>query len=261
MSDFEIDIRLKRYPAKGATASRVAVQDFRLTGRRGELICLFGPSGCGKTTVLNIVAGLDRDYEGVVRLPRSAERAAAGIGYVFQTPRLLPWRTVAENLRLVLADAAAKASRVDELIEVTGLGAHRHAYPAQLSVGLQRRVALARAFAVRPDILLMDEPFVSLDAAAADRLRGLLLEIWSARPTTVLFVTHDLREAIRLADRIALLSPGPARVLAERGIDIPRDGRTSSAVEACRECLAAEYEALLAQTSDPSPAEAGEGFL
>jgi NitT/TauT family transport system ATP-binding protein len=157
------------------------------------------------------------------------------LGYVFQNPRLLPWRTVYENLALVLDRSADAEARIVPLLEAMDLCRVRDQYPGRLSVGMARRAALARAFVVQPDLLLMDEPFVSLDEPTAQRLRALLLEVWHARPTTVLFVTHNLREAIQLADRLVLLSPPPTRVLADLSIDLPRSRRTDeAAVEAFR---------------------------
>jgi NitT/TauT family transport system ATP-binding protein len=148
---------------------------------------------------------------------------------VFQTPRLLPWRTVAENIRLVLRPRQ-NANVVDELLALTGLSAFRDAYPERLSVGMSRRVALARAFAVEPDLLLMDEPFVSLDEETAEKLRQLLLDIWRRRPTTVLFVTHDKREAVLLADRIVRLTASPGTVDRIVAVDIPREQRGDSSI-------------------------------
>ena len=142
---------------------------------------------------------------------------------MFQNPRLLPWRTVYQNLALVLDGGAEADARIATLLEAVGLTAVRDQYPGRLSVGMARRAALARAFVVQPDLLLMDEPFVSLDEPTAQRLRALLLDVWNARPTTVLFVTHNLREAIQLADRLVLLSAAPTRVLADLPVDLPRD--------------------------------------
>ncbi len=245
MSDLDVTILSKRFAAVGNAAAHVALRDLHLTGKLGELICLFGPSGCGKTTLLNIVAGLDRDFEGQVSLPQAHSDRAPAIGYVFQNPRLLPWRTVLENIHLVLPDARRDAA-VDGLLEATGLAEFRHSYPSRLSVGQGRRVALARAFAIDPDILLMDEPFASLDEPTARRLRLLLIEIWGSRPTTVLFVTHDLREAIMLSDRIVFLSPQPATVLLEVTVEIPRAQRgDDQAVEDYRRQLIADNGEIL----------------
>ena len=246
VNQIAIDVRQKCYRG-GGSQPRVALQDLRLSGRAGEFVCLFGPSGCGKTTVLNIAAGLDADFDGKVDLPTAEGRTTPVIGYVFQDPRLLPWRTVEENIRLAIDDASAANGRIGSLLSAMGLDSHRRAYPGQLSLGLARRVALARAFVVEPDLLLMDEPFASLDAPTAERLRRLLIEIWSLRPTTVLFVTHDLREAIHLADRIVFLSAGPAHVIADIPIDLPRPRRGDAEVDAIRTHLLTDHGPELTQ--------------
>jgi NitT/TauT family transport system ATP-binding protein len=226
VNELWIDIVAKRFPAVGQAPPVTAIANLKFSVRGGEFVCILGPSGCGKTTMLNIIAGLDRDYEGKIALPAAASRPKPVIGYVFQTPRLLPWRTVQENIDLVLKTDQDRSGIVDELLEATGLAQFRHAYPERLSVGMTRRVALARAFAVGPDLLLMDEPFVSLDEPTAQRLRSLLLDIWQARPTTVLFVTHDTREAAQLADRVVVLTPSPGSVRSIVAIDTPRRART-----------------------------------
>jgi NitT/TauT family transport system ATP-binding protein len=197
----------------------------------GEVAALVGPSGCGKTTLLRIIAGLDRDYEGNVALP-----AHGTLGMVFQEPRLLPWRTVEQNVRL--AAPAATDAALAALFDTLGLAAHRGHFPGELSLGLARRVALARAFAVEPDLLLLDEPFVSLDDALATRLRDELAELVNRRPVTTLLVTHDVDEAIALADRVLLLSPSPARVLAQVPIARPRAARSPAELAAMREEIA-----------------------
>ena len=244
LDDFEIEVLSKRYAAVGRAGAHQAIRDLRVTARHGEFICIVGPSGCGKTTLLNVIAGLDQDFEGRLKLPKIDGHAEPVIGYVFQTPRLLPWRTVAENLELVLTPAQLASGIVGELLAATGLQDFAHSYPERLSVGMRRRVSLARAFAVQPDLLLMDEPFVSLDEPTARRLRYLLLDIWRDRPTTVLFVTHDLREAILLADRIILLSEAPARVLADLRVDLPREARREAArIEAFRARLISDNPA------------------
>ena len=194
----------------------------------GEVAALVGPSGCGKTTLLRIIAGLDCDFQGTVRLP-----AQGTVGMVFQEPRLLPWRTVEQNVIL----AAPQASKVslDALFETLGLTAHRDHYPGELSLGLARRVALARAFAVEPGVLLLDEPFVSLDHALAARLREELAELVNHRPVTTLLVTHDIDEAIGLADRLLLLCASPARIIADVPVTRPRAAHTQQELAAMRE--------------------------
>lgn len=229
MSEIAIDIEIKRFPATASTPPVTALKDLRFGVSQGEFVCVLGPSGCGKTTLLNIVAGLDRDYKGHVIMPADLAIAGAVLGYVFQTPRLLPWRTVEENIRLV-SRPGQDAVIVDDLLSMTGLSEFRNMYPERLSVGMSRRTALARAFAVEPDLLLMDEPFVSLDEATAHRLRLMLLDIWQRRPATVLFVTHDTREAVMLADRIIKLSPAPGSVESIVEVDLPREQRVDSAI-------------------------------
>jgi len=246
VSDLEIDVREKRYPAVGGAAPHLALKDLRITVRHAEFVCVLGASGCGKTTLLNIVAGLDRDFAGRIALPTGPGKTEPVVGYVFQNPRLLPWRTVIENIRLVLTPEQVRSGIAEELLAATGLQDFPRVYPERLSVGMTRRVALARAFAVRPDLLLMDEPFVSLDEPTAHRLRLLLLEIWGRRPTTVLFVTHDTREAVLLADRVILLTPAPGTVAAEVPIDVPRAERADPAIlERLRRRLIGERANLL----------------
>jgi ABC-type nitrate/sulfonate/bicarbonate transport system ATPase subunit len=197
----------------------------------GEVAALVGPSGCGKTTLLRIIAGLDRDYEGAVSLPDPCR-----LGMVFQEPRLLPWRTVEANVRLAAPQAGDGV--LDALFQTLGLAAHRGHYPGELSLGLARRVALARAFAVAPDLLVLDEPFVSLDAAMAERLRAELVELVGRRPVTTLLVTHDVEEAIGLADRLLVLSASPARIVATVPIAHPRGNHSAEEIAAIKEALA-----------------------
>ena len=197
----------------------------------GEVAALVGPSGCGKTTLLRIIAGLDSDFEGSVALP-----AHGMLGMVFQEPRLLPWRTVEQNVRLAAPQATDAA--LGTLFQALGLTAHRDHFPGELSLGLARRVALARAFAVEPDLLLLDEPFVSLDDALAARLRDELADLVNRRPVTTLLVTHNVEEAIGLADRLLLLSLSPARVLADVPVTRPRTPRTPQELAAMREEIA-----------------------
>jgi NitT/TauT family transport system ATP-binding protein len=190
------------------------IRDLALRLETGTFGALMGPSGCGKTTLLRIAAGLDSDFVGTRRVAQSQR-----LGIVFQEPRLLPWRTVEENIRLVLpADEgdAALASLVDTL----GLASHLAHYPGELSLGLARRVAIARAFAVRPTLLLLDEPFVSLDEATAARLREELATLTRRERITTLCVTHDLGEAIQFADRLFILSDRPATVVFERRLSL-----------------------------------------
>jgi len=218
-----INISEKRYPARAGVSAVTALRNLQAHITPSEFCVITGPSGCGKTTLLNIIAGLDRDFTGTLSFA-PPDASAPRIGYVFQNPRLLPWRTVRENVQLVQPRHADRME-LEGLLTDVGVADMAEAYPVQLSGGMARRTAIARAFAIAPDLLLMDEPFLSLDAAAADRLRSLLLRLVSTRPATVLFVTHDLTEAVALADRILVLSPAPGRVVAEMPIALKRDGR------------------------------------
>ena len=194
--------------------------------RPGEVAAFVGPSGCGKTTILRLIAGLDSDFEGAIRRPPGT------LGMVFQEPRLLPWRTVEQNIRLVApqcADATLAA-----LFDVLGLAQHRAHFPGELSLGLARRVALARAFAVEPSLLILDEPFASLDGPLAARLRDELSLLVGRRPVTTLLVTHDIDEAVRLADRLFLLSARPARILADVTLPGSRSARGEADIAALK---------------------------
>ncbi len=207
--------------------SIVALRDLSFEVRQGEFVCLLGPSGCGKTTTLRILLGLEQEYSGRISLPDGDSFRTAA---VFQEPLLLPWRTVEQNIRLTLP-ASLKQSSLDELFEILGLSGLETLYPAELSLGLARRVALARAFATEPAILFLDEPFASLDEPTAEKLRDLLMTVWSARPTTALMVTHNLREALLLADRIIVLSPRPAHVTGIFDVSVPRPARSPGALD------------------------------
>jgi len=200
------------------------VRGFELRLEAGSFGALIGPSGCGKTTILKIAAGLDPDFRGRLGVPGSGR-----LGIVFQEPRLLPWRTVEQNIRLALP-AHEAASDLTELVEILGLGSHLARYPGELSLGLARRTAIARAFAVRPDFLLLDEPFVSLDDAVATRLRNELVALTTRTRTTTLFVTHDLAEAIQLADRLFFLSDRPTRIISEKTLPPPRGTRSGDVI-------------------------------
>ncbi|MGA9485983.1 MAG: ATP-binding cassette domain-containing protein [Methylocella sp.] len=213
--------------ASGQTRSILHDVDFSL--RQGEVCALLGPSGCGKTTLLRIVAGLDADFEGRLVLPGEHK-----IGMVFQEPRLLPWRSVVQNLRLV---GTSSDNDLAEIVAALRLSRHLDHFPGELSLGLARRVAIARAFAVKPDLLLLDEPFVSLDAALAARLREELLALVLKRKATTLIVTHDVEEAIAIADRILVLSAAPGRLIADRTIEAPRGALTEARIAKLKDAI------------------------
>ncbi|WP_244500126.1 ABC transporter ATP-binding protein [Methyloceanibacter superfactus] len=214
-----------------------AIRDLTLDLKPESMTVLMGPSGCGKTTLLRIVAHLDDRFIGEVEFPSDAR-----IGFMFQEPRLLPWRTVRQNIELVAAPGFTE-EELDRLARSVGLTEMLPRYPQELSLGLARRVALARAFATKPDLLLLDEPFVSLDEKTADRLRRLLLDVWSARPTTAVMVTHNAREAILLADQLVLLAPRPTHVVAIETIDVPQAERDPKMIEALHSDLLQRFPA------------------
>ncbi len=203
-------VHSKIFPAVGMRGDIQVLRNVSFDVEPGSFVVITGPSGCGKSTLLNIIAGLDKDFEGSIDFGEGGEQR---IAYVFQSPRLLPWRTVYENIALALPKGDPRLANIPELLERVGLTEAASAYPEMISLGMQRRAALARAFVLEPEFLLMDEPFVSLDDPTAQDLRELLVELWSRRPTTVLFVTHDRSEAVMLATRILRLSGGSASIV------------------------------------------------
>ncbi len=238
MTAIQIQIKEKTYTTADSR-QHTAIANLQLSLLKNEFVCLIGPSGCGKTTLLNIIANLDTEYQGEILLDQ--QQLAPKIGYIFQNPRLLPWRTVRENIELVL-ETQQSPEIIDALLESMQLTAVQNVYPAHLSVGMSRRVAIIRAFAVNPDILLMDEPFVSLDTPTARQVRSLLIQLWQQRPHSILFVTHDLREAIALADRLIFLTASPMSVNSEIKVSIPRaDRNNETAIEAFRQQLLTEH--------------------
>ena len=212
----EIDITLKTYPLADGGLRKV-FDGFSLRIEEGGIVALLGPSGCGKSTLLRIVADLDRHFTGAVKKPPGR------IGMVFQEPRLLPWRTVADNLRLANPDLTGDALR--DLFAAFELEGHGGDFPGQLSLGLARRASLARAFAINPALMLLDEPFASLDRDLHARLRKLLAKRIGAHKMTALIATHDLDDALLLADEVIFLEPNPARIRGRLPIIAPREKR------------------------------------
>lgn len=204
-----------------------AVDGVDFSVREQEFLCLLGPSGCGKSTILHLIAGFIRPSEGQVFVwNRPVRGPGTDRAVVFQRHSLFPWKTVGQNIavgpRMRGLPTGSIRQLVEHYLERTGLADFRHHYPRELSVGMQQRVGLARAFANDPGILLMDEPFGSLDAQTRLRMQELLLSIWSEHRKTVLFVTHDVEEAILLSDRVLILSSRPSLVHEEIVIDLPR---------------------------------------
>ena len=192
--------------------------DFEMSGQ--TFVSMVGPSGCGKSTFLNIVSGIETPTSGSVEVTNDDGKPAR-LGYVFQDPRLLPWRTVMANMLYVHAQKTDETrTQVEAYLDMVGLRGFEHMYPAHLSGGMQQRLGIARAFSVEPDFLLMDEPFSHLDAITARKLREELQSIWEKSKKTVLFVTHDVMEAVQLSNRIIIIEHG-GRNFADIPIDLP----------------------------------------
>jgi sulfonate transport system ATP-binding protein len=210
----------------GSNGGRLPVlEDINLHITPGEFICVVGGSGCGKTTLLRIIAGLEGAYSGSVMLGET-RIAGPGLdrGLVFQEHRLLPWLTVEKNIGFGISDlpSGERSTRIAHYVSLVGLGGFEHSYPHQLSGGMAQRVAIARALVSHPQLLLLDEPFGSLDALTRIRMQQELLRIWQAQQTTMIFVTHDIDEAIYLADRVVIMSPRPGTIKKVIRVEMPR---------------------------------------
>jgi ABC-type nitrate/sulfonate/bicarbonate transport system ATPase subunit len=227
MSALSIHINQLAYNTQNENSSTKAseriIADIALDIKPNECVCIVGPSGCGKTTLLNAVAGIintqnddvNEHVSGNIMLQFATPSPT--IGYIFQEPRLMPWLTLYENIALVMPkDDPAK---ITAILDAVGLAAQANSYPNHLSGGMQRRASIARAFVIEPLILLLDEPFVSLDAPTAIQCRELLISLAKIHKTTIIFVTHDLNEALYLGDRVVFLSPSPARIIHELALN------------------------------------------
>ncbi len=243
----EIDIRQKDFPAPDGAGTMMVLRGISLTVPAGQFTCVVGPSGCGKTTLMHLISGLDGAYDGTIKVAGKRPDEGTPIGYMFQSPRLMNWLTVLENVRLVADEAALAAGRAERLLSRMRLEQVIPTFPNRLSGGMQRRVALARAFVNEPPLLLLDEPFISLDEPVAELLRELLLELWQERGCSIVFVTHDLREALCLADRVIFMSPSPGRIVLDLPVTLPRprDPR-GDALEALRARLLRDHPSILA---------------
>lgn len=229
----EIKNVTKVYRTRGSDVH--ALRDISFTVGSGEFFSLLGPSGCGKSTLLGIIAGLFLPTSGEIRYPTSSETPLMGI--VFQHPVLLPWRKVLANVTLparTMGVDRTKARRTAlELLELTGLCGFEDKYPHELSGGMQQRVAICRALTLDPPVLLMDEPFGALDAITRERLNFELLRIWSETKKTVIFVTHNIEEAVLLSDRIAVMTARPGCIydIIPVALDRPRSKTTLALAE------------------------------
>jgi NitT/TauT family transport system ATP-binding protein len=229
----EIEITRKIFSLAGG-GERLIFDGFSLDVAEGSIVALLGPSGCGKSTLLRIVAGLDHAFSGAVK------NGAKTIGMAFQEPRLLPWRTIGDNLKLAAPELTDAGLR--DLLAAFELVGHDGDVPGQLSLGLARRASLARAFAVGPDLLLLDEPFASLDRALHRRLRDLLSARIDATKITALIATHDIDDALLLADEVIFLDGAPARILGRLPIAAPRGKRDEDLTNLRR--LAARFQMI-----------------
>ncbi len=215
----------KRYDGERKTVQALEDVSFEVTP--GEFVCIVGPSGCGKTTLFRIVSGLEAPTSGTVYVDDEPVREPnSSMGIVFQEYHLFPWRTVRGNVAFGLEKSGVPesehADRVRQLVELVGLEGFEKSYPKSLSGGMKQRVALARALAVDPDLLLMDEPFGAVDARTRAMLQDELLDIWRRTEKTVLFVTHDVEEAVTLADRVLVMERDPGSIRETVEIDLPR---------------------------------------
>ena len=220
-----VDALGKRYDSDRQTVQ--ALDDVNFAVGSGEFVCIVGPSGCGKTTLFRLIAGLETPTSGAVRLDgEPVTGPGTDRGMVFQEYGLFPWRTVRGNVAFGLeeqgVDGEERVARVAEMIELVGLDGFADAYPKELSGGMKQRVGIARALAVDPELLLMDEPFGSVDAQTRDMLHEELLDVWAETEKTVLFVTHDVEEAVTLADRVVVMAANPGRVRDVVSVDLER---------------------------------------
>ncbi len=224
-----LSIAEKRYP--GAAAPTLA--DFHAEIAPGSVTAILGPSGIGKSTLLRLIAGIDRDFSGAITIGGKPATEAPPPGFLFQDPRLLPWLTTLQNV--TTAGPGISQDRAIAALTKTGLAQHAHLYPSQLSGGMQRRAALARALALNASLLLLlDEPFVSLDRTLVEDMYALITTIIAAEKPTLLLVTHMPDDAARLADRVLVLSGSPARISADLSLPIPLHQRDKATLDAYR---------------------------
>ncbi|HEY0525901.1 MAG TPA: ABC transporter ATP-binding protein [Stellaceae bacterium] len=247
----------KRFDARGAGAGGggvFAVADIDLTVERGEIVALVGTSGCGKSTLLRMVGGLETPSAGTIDLDgRPVAGPRPDVGFVFQEPRLMPWLSVRDNVAFGLGklSRAERASLADAALDRVGLAASAEALPRELSGGMAQRVALARALVTRPSVMLLDEPFSALDAFTRMSLQDHLLEIWRDDRPTMLFVTHDIEEALMLADRVVVMLGRPGRIHRDEPVDLTRPRRrTDVRVARWRERLLDDLSLATAGAAD-----------
>jgi sulfonate transport system ATP-binding protein len=220
-----VELQIARKAFAGSQGKLLALKDILLTINSAEFACVVGGSGCGKTSLLRIIAGLETDYDGAVFLDgKPITGTGLDRGVVFQEHRLLSWLTVHDNIAFGIAGLPPdeRSREIRHYISLVGLGGFEYEYPHQLSGGMSQRVAIARALVGRPEVLLLGEPFASLDALTRMRMQQEILRIWEAERTTVVMVTHDIEEAAYLADRVVIMSPLPGTIRKILPICLPR---------------------------------------
>jgi NitT/TauT family transport system ATP-binding protein len=260
--DVLIEIRDVEKAFGPAKSRYVALQDCSLRVRRGEFVCLLGPSGCGKSTLLNLIAGFERPGLGRITFdgePLTGPSFRRVMCFQDSMQALLPWTTVAGNIRFALSvrnvARAEWGARVDECLDIVGLAAFAERYPTELSGGMRQRLQIARALAANPDVLLMDEPFGALDAMTRTQIQVELLRVWERTGKTVVFITHDIDEAILLGDRVCIMNKGPgSRIVAEFTVASRRPRQLAD--DRALADLAAQIRATFATFEAPETADA-----
>ncbi len=222
--DFHINIKKKSFINPHDKTSIDVLKNINIKIKSKEFVCIVGPSGCGKTTLMNIIGGLIDANDQKFKKEQLDLKSNGDFGYVFQTSRLLPWLTVKENIELVCEENEKYIDRIEFLLSEFDLQEFKDYYPKSISGGMRRKVSLARALIKEPQILLMDEPFVSLDQPTAESLYSVLMKYWQKNPITIILITHNLKEAILLGDRIIFFSKRPASVVYDHKIKSKTEG-------------------------------------
>ena len=222
MSEISIKIKEKIYKNKSNGLDILALKNIDIKIKSKEFLCVVGPSGCGKTTLMNIIGGLVKCEQQEILVNQKVLSEKNSLGYIFQTSRLLPWLTVFENVKLVCQNNEDYDQKILRILKNFGLNDFINAFPNTISGGMRRRVSIARAFINSPDVLLMDEPFISLDQPASEDLYSVLINYWKKKPTTVILITHSLREALLLGDRILFMSNRPGKVILDYSVKSSR---------------------------------------
>ncbi len=230
MIDLSINIKKKEFTIESNNVKKtnLVLSNLTLDIKKNEFVSIFGPSGCGKTTLLNIISGLDKNFDGSLKINNNESNSKKNISYMFQSPRLFPWLTAIDNIKFPIKKNKNCNKIANNLIKNVGLEKFKDHFPSKLSGGMQRRISLARAFSNDPDILLLDEPFISIDKKTANQLKKLLINLWKKNKPIIIFVTHDINEAIELADRIIFLSKTPSKKILDQKIVLKRPRKPNS---------------------------------